>query len=276
MKTRSRTVVGWIFLTLAGHVSAAVAVYQDGGNDPFTGLAYSGAEDAFLTNRNDEQKNQNFGARTQFYVRDHSAVTENTVMRFDVTSLAGEYETINSVVLRVYLGAVPPDDGTVSLSLLVAANQGWVEGAGVASDVSNYFPGTVTWNEIQRGTQTGAGAPNGSGEEWAGGNTGGGAAADQDATVATVTISGTELAGSYIDFVFTDTAFMKNWVSGDNPGFVLTSNGIDAGSLVINSSEAADQGVRPELRIDYDPIPEPIPGILGGLAWMLLLFRRRR
>jgi len=242
--------------------SADTAVYQDDVPDPITGAAYDGVEDAGVVKRpTPDPATQNFGARADMNTGDRESVPvlENVLIRFDITSLAGQFQTINSATLRLRFSSAPTEPGFVDAFLLAPINGDWEEGPGVGSDISNSFPGTVTWNEKIRGTQGSGLFPDGTGTEWAGGRTGAGTPDVDHVTpaLATATIAGTESVDQAVDFVVNNLTVIEDWIAGTNPGLVLISRDIDSLGLRWHSSEAASQAMKPELIIDYSNIPAP-------------------
>lgn len=116
--------------------STAVAdtiVYQEGANDPFTSSPYAGTGDAFLLSipgNSGQHWLRNYGGKSTLasgtVVANETSYTRD-VIRFDLTSLAGEYASIDSVKLRLYVGS---SDVSVANNLqlfrFTTANGDWV------------------------------------------------------------------------------------------------------------------------------------------------------
>ncbi len=272
------TTFGILFSPAIAPLDAATAIYQDDALDPITNDAYDGIEDTFVGNYNSIWENFNFGQRHEFSISGSSGNLKNTLMRFDVTSMAGEYSEITSVTLRLYFSNPLGNTGSISVYPLMEANSGWVEGPGGAITTANVHPGSSTWNEILRGNHGYYDAPNGTGTLWAGGSNGAGVAGvDHEATaIATIALDGTEVAGQAVDLVFTDLSLVEDWISGTNYGIVLKGQ---TGDFIFHSSEAnlVDEGnqiYQPQLIFGYTPIPEVGVGLML-LGALVVMVRRR-
>lgn len=259
----------------ASLVSAQVANFKEGSPDPFSGITYNGTEDAAMINRNTDTRNQNFGSRANFFVADTPTETDNSLIRFDITSMAGNFTSIDSVTLRLYYaGANPPSEmGLIEVFELDPANAAWIEGTGNGTHQS----GSATWNELQRGFQGNNIAPNGSGTVWAGGSNGAGVSGtDHSAlSLATYSVLGTEATNTATDFVFNDTSMIADWVAGTNAGLVLKSTGFDNSGFSWHSSDAGN-AFHPELIIEFSSVPEPSGALLALVVLSGLTFRRTR
>ena len=90
---------------------AAVVTFKEGAAGPFGGT-YAGTEDVMLVSNNGNgQVDQNFGGRDDFEVGEVPVQNDprHSLIRFDVSSLAGQYATINSITLRLYPLSVTAD-----------------------------------------------------------------------------------------------------------------------------------------------------------------------
>lgn len=304
--SRTWTVSARLFVALAANFAlafqaAALSVtYKDESPDPITAGAYDGAEDTTLIERSNDPRNQNFGGRSNMFVHNNGGDRENILVRFDVTSLAGQYASIDGATLRLFFWDNPSGPGGpgavagfIDAFELTAANGDWVEGAGESSVITNVFPGTSTWAEKLRGTQSSNGTP--SGTPWASGahnygirNGGAGLAPDDHASaaVASAEVFGTEVSFQALDFVISDLSLIDDWANGSNTGLVLISRaavGQTGGGGTFYSSEgdtanALHQAFHPELIIDYTPVPEPGAAllVLEGLLLAACLQGRAR
>jgi hypothetical protein len=91
--------------------------FRNGAVDPFSNTnIYEGAEDTMILQNNDAagQRNQNYGARAEFFVGEASAANgfwpRRSLIRYDLSSLAGEYEKICRVTLRPITAAEDNDE----------------------------------------------------------------------------------------------------------------------------------------------------------------------
>ena len=106
MNSRSRTVLlrlaaALVSFAFAFEAAAVSITYKDESNDPITSAAYDGVEDTSMIERSNDPRNQNFGARTNMFVHNRGGDRENILLRFDITSLAGQYSSIDSATLRL-------------------------------------------------------------------------------------------------------------------------------------------------------------------------------
>ena len=293
---RPAKLVGVVTLILIGAPFVAqqsladIVTYKDDFVDPISGAAYDGVEDTTLIEAFNDPRNQNFGQRGDMFV---AFGTQNTnrrnhvLIRFDISSLAGEFTSINSATLRLYYKGSSPVPLSFSAYRVSAANSVWVEGPGTSSVFSNQFPGSSTWAERLRGTQGSNGTPNGT--PWASGphvfSTNGGvsiAPTDRESTaIGTGSVLGTESSGDAIDVVLNDLSAITDWASGTNSGLVLIPN-FGAGSGITFFSSEANIGVpsniqfHPELIIDFNAVPEPSATCLLAIGSLAFLSRRRR
>lgn len=283
---RNASVWMFVVVVVSSRAFAVQITYKEETPDPITTLNYTGAEDTFLIEAFNDPRNQNFGVRSNMSIGNGGASTlgrNHILLRFDVTSLAGQYASIDSARVRLYFFAnVGIPAGSFSAYRVSAANGDWVEGPGASSVASNQFPGSSTWAEKHRGTQGSNGTPNGT--PWASGphvwpTNGGLSIAPADhavAPIATAAYTGAELANSSIDLVLNDLSAVAAWTAGTNSGLVIIpGNPAQVGGLTFHSSEADTANVlfapyHPELIIDYTPIPEPSALLLAAVGSVLL------
>jgi hypothetical protein len=262
-------------LAFAAPSSAAIVSYQQGASTPFLGGAYSGNEDTMLARNNNFNgaADQNFGGRADFAVggRASDSFHRHSLIRFDVTSMAGEFSSIDAITLRLHFSVnsatFTDKNDTIQVYQVASANTGWIEGNLNGSTAAG---GQSTWYHRNATTNN-----------WAGSLGASTAGTDYVNTVlASTAFDRTELAGDVFDLVFTDTSFFANWVAGTNPGlFLRAQTGTQAAQVIFHSSEAGTAAFRPELIITYTPIPEPSTFALvisGGIAMELIRRLRKR
>jgi hypothetical protein len=255
----------------------ATVTYRDGNATPFIGGTYSGTRDAALV-VGGGNTTDNLGARGDFEVGVLGAGAQrHALVRFDVTSLAGQYSSINGVTLRLYpsfVDTVAAD--AIQLYRLAAANTGWVEGNGTS--FTGFGPedvGGSTWSFRVQGVTQGAGTP------WAGSAGASSPGVDYLSTLLASTpfTSSTPLQTAF-DLVFSDVSFIGDWAAGNNPGLFLKSAGDSPSSpnarRIAFTSREGTAAFRPELIIDYNVIPEPAGFALGFFMMACLAFIRTR
>lgn len=285
-----------VIAVLAGPITlhAATAIYQEGATTPFLGGAYTGAEDNTLYNNAGGYFNSatdNRGTVPGIEVGNAGGVpaagasteaNRRSLLRFNVSSLNGQFTSINSVTLRLTTLAGVQGSGLINLFRLTDANANWVEGNG--SGGATYEPndaGGSTWAFKIQGAY-----PNEfTGTSWAGGGTvgqahgaAGVAGTDYHSTaVSSFSYNITNAAtGSTVDFVFSDLSFFGTWITGTNAGMILRQFSETGTNIVpFHSGESATLSARPQLIVDYTPVPESGTAALLG-SGLLLLARRRR
>lgn len=181
---------------------------------------------------------------------------QSSMARFDISSFAGDYISINSATLRLYIkaqhtGRVP---ATVEAHRLTAANADFTANGGWA-------------------TKDGTNA-------WAGGANGGLVAGTDyvNSILGSVVADPTSAVGTAYDIVIPGAvaqALIDDWTTGTNEGFLLRAN-----EPFPSEDNRTSFTLAPELIIDYVPIsiPEPSTFVLfgAGLAGLAILRRGRR
>ena len=256
-----------------GMASGDVIVYQDGATNAFVAAPYEGAQDNLLAGSN-KRHDDNLGAYASAGVGNIGWGTYDPpireIIRFDLTSFAGRYASINSVKLTLTLSKAAKSE-TVTVHQILAANSDWVEGAGTGS--TSAAGESCWWYKAWPDV------------EWAGGvDSGCGVAGvDYDSTaVASHTWVAAEVDGTALELTLAGdvNAMVDQWsgAQADNAGLILRTTTEDDQTLHLTwkaSEFTTDPAMRPMLTIDYEPIPEPASAmlmLLGGLA----LARRRR
>lgn len=261
-------------LVSADQCFASIVTYQDGTTTPFIGGIYTGVEDTMVLHNDFGIAGNNFGGRTDFAVGEQLSSSQlhprRALLRFDVTSLAGQYASINSVTLRLTISSNASGAGAgsdvIQLFREAPANAGWVEG----TQANGFELGSSSWNNR-----------NESGTPWAGSVGSGTAGTDYLAPVlASVGFDDTTSTGITLDFVFNDVSFLPTWISGSNAGLLMrlpddSLANIDR-ALFFDSSEAGTVANRPQLIIDYTAAPEPSALALIVLMGATTLLRRPR
>lgn len=229
--------------------------------------------------------NNNFGS----FSANQSGRSANNVTRslisFNVNALAGQYDVIDSITLRMFLeGFDDTATKTPGIYAINNANAGWVEGT------MNNAPqtGSSTWNHRLSATTTWNGS--------AGLSTPGASVSTPGADYASTLLSSitfNNLAGSPpavntpFDFVFTGTqlqltSLIDNWLDVANAGLLLRD--VNESSLTgtfnrirFQSRENA-ASFRPMLIVEYHlfPAPEPSTFAMGLLGLAGLTCSRRR
>lgn len=202
-------------------------------------VTFQASRDAVILFADNQLADSNFGSRTLLDVGTHGATNglRHSLIGFDLSSLAGQIGTVNSVTLRLHVledALFPSGSNTVELYRLADANAGWIEGE-------------VTWNERQPGVASWAGS--------AGASTAG---TDYVSTLLASKSFDTTTDGVF-DLVISgaDAGFVLDWVSGTNAGFLLkpTHTVQPSNNLILfHSREATDPTLRPELIVDFTPV----------------------
>lgn len=239
-------------LMLSYSSTAAIAIFQVGRAAPSGGSVYTNCEDTFLADGSPGQSNQNYGARSTFTVGEGlggGRSPRRALLRFDVTSFAGQFLTVSNITLRLFVteARYANSGDTLEAFSLAAANADWIEGTGV--NFTNNEPddvGMSTWSAKVQGSANWAGS--------AGASTEG---VDFIATpLAASHYTSNITVGSYIDLIFTNSAFFLDWVAGTNPGLLLSTASQSNSALYFASSQSETVEWRPQLIVIYEPPPE--------------------
>jgi hypothetical protein len=232
---------------------------------------YEGADDASIYGHANHD-DQNYGGYVYFDINEAAnGGPQRGLIRFDLSSMAGHYQSITSATLTLY--AQPQGSGTgdftISVYQITSANAGWGEGTGHGSTATT---GEATWNNKN--------APDGS---WAGS-----AGLSTAGTDYVNTVLGSAeyryddpqktALGAPLTITLSAT-LIQDWIEhpGQNAGLLLKSNGtLTTNTGRIKGSEDSTAEYRPTLVINYAPVPEPMSlGLLAAGGGMMLLRRRR-
>jgi len=194
---------------------------------------YQGTEDTSMVQ---ESSTKNYGGRTTLLVGVIGSGRVRTgLIRYDLSAMAGIYQTIDSMTLRL------------------EGNADWVEGTVNGATQT----GSACWKYAQHDTV-----------DWLGGQNGARGAADLYGTVASVTLNDTVAgAGMWVDIpidpsgldpsVDTLTEIVTLWIGNggaDNAGIHMTyGNPVNKPQWQFASSETATAANAPELVITYTP-----------------------
>lgn len=261
-----------IVLAVGGRAHADIITYKQGSPTPFIGGTYAGTQDTMIITQGGSEED-NFGGRGNMEVGtiNSGSGVRHGLVRFNITSLNGQFSTINSVTLRFYVDFDEATVGNIQLFRLAAANSGWIEGINTSATGTPDF-GESTWAQRVYGSQNWAGSP-------------GASTAGTDyltTALASPTLTTSTPAGTAFDFVFNDVSFIADWAAGNNPGLFLqlsTESALGNNRIAFITRDNPTASLRPELIIDYAAIPEPGSLILVGLAAIgigLMAWRRRR
>jgi hypothetical protein len=214
----------------------------------------------------------NFGGRAELLTSNNSTGGSNRrfgLLRFDVSSLAGQYASIDSVTLKLRLRngggrAVPTTGQILDIFRIAQANAGWVEGAGLSGDaITNNVPtpNTGTYRAksdnadvAERIPWAGSTGLNTAGTDYFASTMGSTSAFDALSGYAPGTVIEIPLTASG----FTLTEMVNEWITDGaiNAGLLIRGR-IGAGAkdqIFLDSLETADAGAQAaQLIISYTP-----------------------
>jgi hypothetical protein len=253
-----------------------VARFQNGLTAPFGVGTYSGTEDTYLNGGATSAFDKNYGGSTAMIA--NNARGNLSLIRFDLSSMQGQYDTITSVALFLRPAATPPTGITISAYSVLPANGDWVGGTSNGAIVTD---GSSTWNSKE---SYGAGSSSNVAWEDSNGNDIAGLGLDKTKptdsstwgfgptaldTTAAIPASGVTIRLNL------PASLIQQWISGTNYGLVLTSTDGASGDVPQYYTGNKNNAAAPELVINYI-VPEPMTGSLLLLSGGLLLLRRRK
>jgi len=226
---------------------------------------YTGTED-MARNAAVGTTNLNYGGEVDFELGESNPGDDLTpYVRFDVSALAGQYQTINSITLRLSKYALtsfdtlPANERRIDAFVVDPADGDWVEGNGLGTPV----PGAATYDDRQDGNSL----------PWNGSDT---LALTNQLMPAGSGYQSLSLNSSLVNL----TSLVNTWlVAGQNGGLRLGFTNV-AGSPRYLAFGAKDNPTNvediPELVIDYTAaVPEPATTSLLAMACLVLGARRQ-
>ena len=248
----------------ASRLPSQFALFQQGAPDPFTGEVYEGCDDVMLISW---AARRNYGGRPDFDVGNLRRYQPGrTLIRFDLTSMAGEYTQLRSITLRLthsHRAYTPVALGAVQVFQVDDANADWSEGTAATGEDPGPAHGESTW-DFRRHPDV----------RWAGFR----GASERGVDYAWYPLAmrlydRTLGAGEVLDFrISRNLDFVQRWIAGGvNAGFLLRNEHEDVANRVnFHSSEAEETGARPQLIVEYAaPVNEyymPIESALPSTA----------
>jgi RNA polymerase sigma-70 factor (ECF subfamily) len=230
-----------------------LAIFQQGVPEPFTGKAYAGVEDVQLL---EWASGANFGMRDNFDVGNAVAnKSARTLLRFDLSALAGKYRRLRSATLRLHVTSQKIQNwGRVEVYRLADANADWRQGTHIGGARPVAAAGDATWTRRQH-----AGAP------WAGDYGAGKPGVDFLERPLAARHYTADTQGEFTLRLVAELSFLEAWIAGEtNAGFYLREANEDLPNRInFYSSEAPNISLRPELVIEYEPV-EPGKDSLPG------------
>lgn len=237
--------LGWTVMGASAH--AEIATFRNGLN------GYTGTEDVNITVQETVGGHSSDGEAGGYLVGANFGgpyhYVNRLLIRFDVSSLTGQFSSIDSVTLRLtrqFVDQFP----TLTLHLPTAGNANWSESL-------------VSWDYKDSAALT----------PWEGGQGLG------DTGYAAMVVSGV-VGTNPIDFTISDsttaTSVVNAFLGSNNPGFLIRQdNETGAGAVAFYSSETTFDTYQPTLIISYTPVPEAGPTLLIAIAAAGALARRR-
>jgi hypothetical protein len=214
----------------------------------------------------------NYGGSSWFGTNAGGSNTK-AILRFDVSSLAGTFSSINSVTLRLY----QRDTSTANVSLfrINPADSNWEEGTDTGSYSSGWWNRT-SWSYVNRALS----------DTWSGG-----AGVGSWGALLSSTAAMPGVLDSAVDFTFTGdlNALMTDWASvGVSDYGRMSFAPPDTNNVVLNEGLVLLAGANstfystengamiPELIVDFNPIPEPATMSLLAIGGVVALIRRKK
>lgn len=222
-------------------------IVQDGGADDNN---FGGRNELLLSNNNTAGSNRRFG-----------------LLRFDLSSIAGQYASIDSATLKLRLRSggsrtVPTTGQILDIFRIATANKGWVEGTGTSTPTPD--PGVTVINTATYRAKS-DNATVASRILWAGSAGLNTAGTDYFTTALGATgafnAASGYAPGTVISIPLTATGFtltdvVNEWVADGpvNAGLLIRGRNNSNGQIFMDSLETTDAGFQPaQLVIDYTP-----------------------
>ena len=233
-------------------------------------------------------QDRNFGGAATFAAGQiNNATPQRSLLRFDLSSLAGQYSSVDSITLRLFFSTKDGvNERRTEVYEVAAANTAWVEGTNVGGTASKTGASWLNMSQTHNGTSV----PPINQVPWVGGS---GLATAGTAYNSTLLASQNFLtaptANSAIDFSVDGnsvnlTTLVDNWVVS-MPGLLLldsllsNASGGTAGlfeRVGFHSKEATTASLRPELIVEYQAVPEPHSMLLAASGLIMVTGYRWR
>ena len=231
---------------------SAVVTYQEGGSNSFT-TNFTGTSDTILASN---VSSGNYGADPILIVGRNEQ--RFSIIRFDLSSMAGSYDSITSVSLTLTrTAAATALDFNINIYSIVSANGGWDEME--ATWINRVKSSSTPWQNASSVNQTNFL----------------GATGDLLQTIS-YTTSTTAIT------INVPIAMALEWINNPNGSgglalMPLGSSGSTNNIATFGSSEFETVSSRPLLTVNYTPIPEPSALLLslGGLGMVVIACRKR-
>jgi MYXO-CTERM domain-containing protein len=256
-----------LWFTASGLAVAATITYQQGAAavsaDAGINLpSYTGTEDTMLWDWGFNQGTwSSYGSDASIW----TSTAQTGLLRFDVSSLTGQYVSINSVKLVLNPNFVDGASGNTAIHRLAVANASWVAGGGAYPNTT-ITGGSSSWGEIHTSSPFNCFG----GNQWAGGACSGARVIGTDVEsvpLASVAAGGLtqgvphefSLASTSLDA----TALIDDWTTGVNSGLAIINDGApNLSNVDFDSAQSQSANLRPQLMIDFEPLP--VPGDANG------------
>lgn len=243
------------------NAQAVTVSFQDGVN------GYDGTQDTMVVSGGAD--NFNYGA-AEFFDINRQSSTRRSLLKFDLSSLAGQFSSIDSVSLQL-TPAGSAITGDFSIYAVSDANAGWIQGNKTGALATT---GEPAWNFIAGGPTPGD--PLTGSTPWAGSIGLGTAGTDYDTPAL---FTGTYTSGSTTPITVTlPTSLIADWINNPSTNgglFLRFDTEVNTVVARFRSSEFTTIADRPMLTVDYTAIPEPSAFVLSGLGMVVLIGRSR-